>query len=400
MSALGAGAGENNNRISSNNEKRFYKVRPKSTEPFVLPPRRTNTQLAYSLVTHTESGKRKSYEPHNVHFQCQTVLGKFDHATHICWLCGFPIEQLLAKGYTLDNPMLDKATCEHVLPVKLGHGVLEILYLMREQPLYEKLLHTEYEYAHNHCNYIKGDEYFITLPLGSTDFCNLAIHEKRIDDILGHIFYSARGGGHSNSKQSSLVKTVYKDKKYSLANPVQAYCFSANPEEFLENYNAVKRNWATHMKKLIMEKMRRLIGYIKEVDHCIEKNNIEKGKHYSAFVNRLKTGIPALPKGKRSALPGKVTTRRPSISNISEAYMSNSLIPFRVENNVESVASNSSLGSLAYDFAMEEAVKEDAVRTPVKLIQSTLNRYFRTARNNNANRNKTKKNKNKNNNTV
>jgi len=433
-SALGAGAGSE----SENNAERYYTIRPKSTEPFELPPRRTNTQLAYSLVTHTESGKRKSFEPHGVHFQCETVLGKFDPSIHICWLCGFPIDKLISNGFTMHKPMLDKATCEHVLPVKLGHGVLEILYLMRD-PLYEKLLHTEYEYAHNHCNYIKADEYFMTLPLGSTDFCNLAIHEKRIDDILGRIYYIVRGGGHSDAKQSSIVNTVYNGKKYSFANPVQAYCFSADPEKFLRNHHAVGKQWAAHAKKLIIEKMKRLIGYIQEVDHCVVKNNAEKGKHYSGFVNRLQTGLPALPKGQR-VLPGKVAARRPSITNISALYASNALVPFAKNNtDVASVGSNISLGSIAYEFAMEEGIKEamkevetegegeaiaealgagagpgtgvveeaeagtgvvEVVTAPRNISsgykQTKLNRYFRTAKKNRKNNKNTKKNKNTN----
>jgi hypothetical protein len=188
---------------------------------------------------------------------------------------------------------------------------------------------------------------------------------------------------------------------------VQAYCFSANPDAFLEDYHAVKRKWAAHAKQLIVEKMRRLIGYIQKVDHCIEKNNAEKGKHFSGFVNRLKTGLPALPKKKNLVLPGKVIARRPSITNISAAYASTAMIPFK-KHDV-----NSRLENLAIEFARDEAIKEESaallaepiVRAPVvaapvapapiaaiaaKSIpskQSRINNYFKKAT-----KNKTKKN--------
>jgi hypothetical protein len=286
---------------------------PKGYKPELIA--RSPSFLAKALKNYTESGTRGLFERHAVGFQCEAVIGPVGKG-RICWLCGFPIANLLALRndenkpvFTVDTPMLDRAVCEHVLPVKLGHALLELLYLARD-PVYGTLLHTEYEYAHNFCNIIKGANYFATLPLGSTNFCDLSINEDVVNEFLRLNFYTQRGA--PGSSQYSLVSTFYKGREIEFINPVQAYCFASSPSEYLVDSDAFYRDkWFPRAKKLIMDKMNRLVSYIKEIDNCA-KNNNSKGLHFSGVESRLRTGLPALKRGLKGPTPATLEDKFPA----------------------------------------------------------------------------------------
>jgi len=304
---------------------------------------RTPTGLSTALAKFTSPGTRREFERHSVEEQCRLVLGPPD-ADRNCWLCGFPIgkwaklaEETAGEKVSMANPMLDRAVCEHVLPVKLGHGVLELLYLARD-PISERLLHTEYEYAHNHCNYIKNSTYFATLPLDATDFCDLALNEEKVDKVLYRIFHDQRKG-----TQSSIVEIQYKGTRLEFDNPVQAYCFSsdiaaftADPEAYFETV------WAPFAKRLILAKMARVINYIKEADLC-DAAGAERGAHFAGFETRLREGLPKMNRYPKvngvTQYPGRVLTRSPSINNILAAMNAERLRAFQSENLLENVAS-------------------------------------------------------------
>jgi hypothetical protein len=300
------------------------------------PVLRSTTGLSRALEVYTDHGTRKKYERHSVPDQCKYVIGPPGPKT-TCWLCGFPIgkwaqisERSDGEQVFMPRPMLDRAVCEHVLPVKLGHGVLELLYLARD-PISEQLLHTEYEYAHNHCNYIKNEIYFVTLPLDATNFCELQVQEERIDKVLELIYFGERGQESSSQASVLWVKMNEDEEWIRFPNPVQAYCYSENSELFLADPEAYYEEvWKPRTKRLILAKMARVLGYIKLADFCNEAEavaNERRGAHFAGLAKRLEKGLPALNKSKfkvRNATtgklvtqyPGRVLARSPSFSNI------------------------------------------------------------------------------------
>lgn len=254
---------------------------------------------------------RSFYEQHEAPLQCDVILGPANQEGRVCWLCGFPILGITSLQDEGGNPVffqktpgLDKGSCDHVLPVKLAHAVLKILHLEKlenlSDPIANKLLHTEYEYSHFFCNAYKSNEYFVTLPLGSRDLCSLEVKEEIIDGILKRIFFTRRGDPKykvnapnssapkkKRKSQDSLVTTEYDGNTYEFRNIVQAYCFTNDPEAFLKSDYKVYRAWAAKVKPLIIEKMKRVIQYIKEADGC---GTNAPGKVLSGFTERLLTG--------------------------------------------------------------------------------------------------------------
>lgn len=317
---------------------------------------RTLTGLSHALSAYTSPGTRKEYERHKVEEQCRLVLGP-PNAERTCWLCGFPIGKWAKLNAETDgekvymkSPMLDRPVCEHVLPVKLGHGVLELLYLARD-PISESLLHTEYEYAHNHCNYIKNATYFATLPLDATDFCELSLNEEKVDNVLERIFYDERKG----SSQSSVVSIFYKGKWLTFPNPVQAYCFSNNIAAFTKDRDAYFETvWAPYAKRIILAKMDRVIKYIKKADSCDSDaagaGAGARGTHFSGLKARLETGLPPLGRVAKvngvPQYPGHVLARSPSINNILASMNAERLQAFQSENLLENVGTYVSNNSL------------------------------------------------------
>jgi hypothetical protein len=409
--------------------------------------KRSPSYLGMALKEFTAHDTRNLYEKHSVPFQCEVVLGPVGK-NRTCWLCGFPIAHLTslkdAAGNRIfqmpivggqENTVMDRGVCEHVLPVKLGHGILELLYLTKD-PTYEKLLHTEYEYAHNFCNMYKSDEYFVTLPEDSTNFCDLDIKEEVLDEVLRRIFYTRRGS--KGSKQSSLVTARHKGQVLEFPNPVQAYCFSTNTAEFLADPDKFYREkWFPKTKAMILEKMNRVIAYVKEADNC-EANNNTKGSHFRGFETRLREGVPALPRGLKG--PSLETLeeknpvefervgrlqRSPSFNEILAAHTNTRLVPFRspsfsgyavnMANSPRSrPSSRGSRGKSKSPAAVEEAANVRAagmnalaltfaeeVAKPKALLKRQLasRRLVRRANNNNNNNNYTSSNTNSNSNS-
>ena len=200
------------------------------------PAPRTGSEISKSLQE-VKKLTRGHFEKEDVTRQCSSVLGgiplktieTMDKATFesdfepdgqggapFCWLCGFRVFGLLNKNYlqggqsgvrqiNVIKPMLDKATCEHVLPIKVAIGFSQLYQrtvlsrVAGNQDDYFRRMHTEYEYSHNYCNFVKNDTYFISLPEGSTNFCNLKINENKIRECLDEIIDGRRTGDH-NSK--------------------------------------------------------------------------------------------------------------------------------------------------------------------------------------------------------
>jgi hypothetical protein len=285
VNAAGAGAA-----AAAAPEKKVWKKEPL----FRIP-----SELGMALETYTEHGTRNKYNKHAVTFQCEAVLGPVKGTPRTCWLCGFPIQHLTLLRdkmnkpvFSIKSPMLDKATCDHVLPVKLAHAILELLYIT-EDPTNSALLHTEYEYAHNFCNIYKSDEYFVSLPLGSRNLCSLEIKHDILNQILRRIFYKQRGD--PNSSQYSGVKTVYKGQEITFPNIVQAYCFTSDPEAFLEDPNRFfRQRWFPSAKEMITRKIENLIRYVKATDGCAKE---EPGLFFKNIPTRLLEGRVNLPKG-------------------------------------------------------------------------------------------------------
>jgi len=352
--------------------------------PLVGPPvLRSTTGLSRALELYTDHGTRKKYERHSVPDQCKYVIGPPGPKT-TCWLCGFPIgkwaqisERSDGEQVFMPRPMLDRAVCEHVLPVKLGHGVLELLYLARD-PISEQLLHTEYEYAHNHCNYIKNEIYFVTLPLDATNFCELQVQEERIDKVLELIYFGERGQESSSQASVLWVKMNEDEEWIRFPNPVQAYCYSENSERFLADPEAYYEEvWKPRTKRLILAKMARVLGYIKLADFCGEAEavaNERRGAHFAGLARRLEKGLPALNKSKfkvRNAttgklvtqFPGRVLARSPSFNNILATVNANSRPAAFESSNVVGrlgsyLANNTALN--ARETAVSEVAREVA----------------------------------------
>lgn len=280
---------------------------------------------------------RKAYEKQEVSFQCEKVLGEFN-GSQLCWLCGFPINKWneLEEEYPtvvkVVKPLLDRDVCEHVFPVKLAYAILELLnleVLERDASLVNKtLLHTEYEYAHNHCNYIKNDDYFVTLPLPAENLCGLNINEETIDRVLYRIFFDERDG-----KQSSVVYVQSAEDptlRIRFPNPVQAYCYSNLGEAFLDEkvkLDYYEKKWKPFAKRTIIAKTNRVIQYIKNKDFCGEENNVTKrGSFYKSAKERLTTGAVPLSKS-ASKYNVPLVARTGSTTGIISANR-NRLVPF------------------------------------------------------------------------
>ncbi len=264
-----------------------------------VPLPRSPSELGLYLKAFTEEHTRGKYNKHKVSFQCEAVLGPVKGTVRTCWLCGFPIQHLTylrdrtgKPVFNIATPMLDKATCDHVLPVKLAHAILELLYIT-EDPKHPALLHTEYEYAHNFCNIYKSDEYFVSLPLGSRDLCSLEIKDDILNRILKRIFYKVRGT--PESSQFSGITTEYGGKTLFFPNIVQAYCFTSDPEAFLASKKRFfEERWFPSIKAMIVRKVENIIQYVKEADGCLTP---EQGRLFKGAPDRLLAGRENLPKG-------------------------------------------------------------------------------------------------------
>ena len=124
--------------------------------------------------------------------QCQTMIGPFNKGD-LCWLCGFPIgvikENKIVKHV---NEYMDSNVCEHVIPIHLASvltGIVDSDIRQREQVsiLEERLLHSEYEYAHHYCNYVKNDFSFLSIPYGTNQPLHLTNNPDQENIVLENL---------------------------------------------------------------------------------------------------------------------------------------------------------------------------------------------------------------------
>jgi hypothetical protein len=276
-----------------------------------FPPQTLQRRL--SGATSTLDGMKKYlrgvYETESdVHKQCKAVIGGSDHTT-ICWLCGYKINSINNMSESEDRivnvpksgKMFDNATCEHVLPIKLAY-TLATLYqkegLVVPPVNFNDLLHTEYEYAHNLCNYAKNDNYFITWKdyTEGRDFCSLDINELKITEFLDYLLkYKQEGytrnsvitlkfpGNFWPSQPSSFTEKV---DNLVIANLIiEAYEKGIDWFASDENKQIIIDDWKYRMNRYIQEKMIDTIQYIKEADGC-GTNTL--GKYSSTINQRMK----------------------------------------------------------------------------------------------------------------
>ncbi len=251
-----------------------------------------------STIYNMKKAARGDFETTGVHKQCEAVIGPPDVNT-LCWLCGFHVDSInnierLSEGTIqseVKTPMLDKATCEHVLPIKLAY-TLATLYqnkeLTKPPPNLDKLLHTEYEYAHNLCNFAKLDNYFLSWEdfYKGRDFCSLTVNEEKINNFLMELINYTRSGKHT----SQIGLTFPDVGQAQLPNLVQAnlmiYAYNTNRNWFDP---AVQRDiiqeWLHKRFAVIKAKIEGLIEYIKEADDC---GGALQGRWSKSMTDRMK----------------------------------------------------------------------------------------------------------------
>jgi hypothetical protein len=211
-----------------------------------------------------------------------------------CWLCGFPVGHTSFLKYLQANPgpqtipiqslefaawtfeyktsvysssgkkrvrkhpnndVFDRATCEHVLPIKLAVGTLGLAFEKGYQTTLGLDVHTEYEYAHNYCNYVKNNSYFVTIPLNQTNFDNMTINKNKVVTFVNTLVDNARG------ENATFMDGRVNINGNVLANIVQAYLYITNnytPEAIAKYKNMI----AT----AINERTERMIHHIQQID--------------------------------------------------------------------------------------------------------------------------------------
>lgn len=299
--------------------------------------------------------------------QCQTMIGPFNKGD-LCWLCGFPIgvikENKIVKHV---NEYMDSNVCEHVIPIHLASvltGIVDSDIRQRKQVsfLEERLLHSEYEYAHHYCNYVKNDFSFLSIPYGTNqtlhltnnpdqqnllleNLCNIQVNNARILAFLSKLYFTWYGtpqtGAHTTNQYDSSILTT-DDSVFP--NPVQFHVYNGTPSSQLvkvENgeisylsgdgdniilytipfnetdINSTFQTWYFNQYAKIMEKMIRVVRYIKEADDCENKDN-SKGRLLRRIVAIL-NGQPVPPLGPN--LP--VVPLAPRTASFQSAYDEN-----------------------------------------------------------------------------
>jgi hypothetical protein len=278
------------------------------------PGERTGSLIGKSLQE-VKKLTRPHYEKEDVTRQCSAVLGAIPVKTietmsadqfrsnfrvdgsggaPRCWLCNFKVFGLLnnnflqgpgtrVKNIKVVKPMLDKATCEHVLPIKVAIGFSQLYQRTVLAKVagniddYFRRMHTEYEYAHNYCNFVKNDTYFVSLLEGSTNFCDLRLKEDKIWECLDEIVNGRRTGEHN----STVIVTYNDGTEKRFINNVEAY---------LELNGMDKDEWKRLNFAAIKLKMNGLISHIKESDGCYEGDASLKGRWSKGWKERMKYG--------------------------------------------------------------------------------------------------------------
>ena len=244
---------------------------------------RAPTGLTSSLAE-MKKRLRKVYEKtSDVHKQCEAIIDLPNSET-LCWLCGYKVGyiNMVHNGGIVQvhkkGEMFDQATCEHVLPIKLAY-TLASLYQergLKEPPInLENLLHTEYEYSHNLCNYAKNDMYFLTWKeyTSGRDFCSLDVSDANIENFLNYLLsYSQEGNTRNSTIKLHFPEGYWPSNPQAfsidLANLVQANLIlearSRNIDWFADeaNQTRVVDEWKYRMKNFIRAKMEGVVQYV------------------------------------------------------------------------------------------------------------------------------------------
>jgi hypothetical protein len=250
----------------------------------------------------------------DVHKQCKAVIGDPDGDT-LCWLCGFKTNSVLARTPPewkpiIITPMLDNYTCEHVLPIKLAFPLLGLYSpraLIKPPHLYAELLHTEYEYAHNLCNFFKNDKYFVTQP-NPDNLCSIQINEAKIDEFLDKLPTHRMHGQRESYITFNFPAGIWPSAPYAFShtinNLVEANLIIDAHHKDKNWFNISDRaevinDWKSEMKSLITAKMQSLVDIIKEANNCGGK---QQGRHQE-HVNAARNGFKAITTSELSPPP-------------------------------------------------------------------------------------------------
>lgn len=278
-----------------------------------LPELVKNTATEFgNMVESLEHLTRDQFEQvSNVHKQCREVLGA-PAANQLCWLCGFPLKGLIGmEGIVIKTEMLDKPTCEHVLPIKLAIGLTGLWEDQKEAiggkgisaKAESDLLHSEQEYAHNYCNQIKNKVFFLSLPYpvanNSSDlksFCRIIVNENKINELLDNLYTGYLGG-----KQDSFVERrgARRNEIYKNLVAAQIAVSGSSPGA-----------WKERQRDLIIQKMNRMIRQIQVADDCFGDSS-QKGRYYATWRNRTQRG-----RAIKKINPNVHTTGSPKFMNL------------------------------------------------------------------------------------
>ena len=160
------------------------------------------TEIIKRLRPDFKGADRSLFEEGTVPEQCEGVLGTRGNVVgEICWLCGFAMNMYEVEGTGKTNgvdtkdlntymsqPSLDRASCEHKLPIKAAHYF---------QLMYQKLskrngqmsadqferIKTLYGNAHAFCNYVKSEDLFLESVLGVKTFGEFKVNFIRIAGV-------------------------------------------------------------------------------------------------------------------------------------------------------------------------------------------------------------------------
>ena len=302
------------------------------------------TMSGFSKAMVQIQGTRSDLEDESkVMKQCEAVLPPINTFAQ-CWLCTFPVGHTSFLKYlqshggsgiipiqSLDfaawtykkvksplsetgekrvrkdpnNDIFDRATCEHVLPIKLAVGTLG---LAAEQGVQKALgldVHAEYEYAHNYCNYVKNKSYFVSIPLDQTNFDNMTINHDKVNLFVDTLIYVARG------ENATFMDGRVKINGTLFANIVQAYLFLFKKD--IQTYKAT-------LIKAITERTQRMIDHIKAIDKA---SRLSDGS--SSFYNHFKNTVAGLNTEARQQQQAFLT----KLQEVAPHYLSAGTVPLQ-----------------------------------------------------------------------
>ena len=145
---------------------------------------------------------RDVYEPSGIEIQCNNTIGKAQDSeipqNNICYICGFGFNELNINGATFEEIEGLKPTCEHILPIIQAIFFLD-LYRNSEKGLITpekmELLKLEYAWAHQCCNYVKGDFSYLVTKLDGNKYPYWDFSPNSTNKILSNIYNTRKFAG-------------------------------------------------------------------------------------------------------------------------------------------------------------------------------------------------------------